>query len=64
MRQAPARKGLSRARRSTECNEVVRCRTGTFADAEPGTIPDQRCITACCTTSGKRPLPQQRVSAI
>src|SRR5208282_2764523 len=33
---------VSRARRSTKRSEVVRCRTGTFADAESGTIPDQR----------------------
>jgi hypothetical protein len=34
-------------------SEVVRCRPGTFTHSESATIPDQRCITACCTASGK-----------
>src|ERR1700691_1883093 len=35
-------------------HEVVRCRTGIATSAASGTIPDQRCTTACCTASGKR----------
>jgi hypothetical protein len=47
---------VSRAQRSTKRSEVARCRTGIVAGAMLGTIPDQQCITLCCTASGKRHL--------
>jgi hypothetical protein len=45
---------VSRARRSTKPSEVVRRRPGINIDAEPGTIPDQRCTAARCTASGNK----------
>src|SRR5262249_8444385 len=36
--------------------EAVRCRTGTVMNAEFETFPDQRCITSCCSASGKREM--------
>jgi hypothetical protein len=33
---------MSRAQRSTERSEVVRCRPGTVENSESGTVPDQR----------------------
>src|SRR5580693_4731109 len=38
----------------------MRCRPGIVTNAEFVTIPDQRCITSCCTASGKRSRATER----
>src|SRR5580700_252565 len=55
---------VSRAQRSTKSaftrvfdalwrSGVVRCRPGIVTNSESRAVPDQRCITSCCTASGK-----------